>query len=50
METTTQPKPKKRAAQLSKKEKELKKISQFGKAMLKYRGYVEIVDMEAVLK
>ncbi|MDO5522925.1 MAG: hypothetical protein Q4G48_02640 [Bacteroidia bacterium] len=50
METTTKPKPRKKAASLPQKDKEPKKLSQFGKAMLKYKGWGEIVDMEAVLK
>lgn len=32
------------------KEAKGKKLSQFGRAMRKYRGWGEIVDMKAVLK
>lgn len=28
----------------------VKRMSKFGEAMEKYRGYVEVVDMKAVLK
>ena len=50
METTPKTKPTKRATDTFKKKKKKKKLSQFGKAMLKYRGWGEIVDMKAVLK
>lgn len=50
MEKTPKTKPKKKAPESSTKDTEPKKLSQFGKAMLKYRGWGEIVDMKAVLK
>lgn len=50
METTPKTKPTKRATDSSTKDAEPRKLSQFGKAMLKYRGWGEIVDMKAVLK
>lgn len=40
----------KKVADSAQKEAKGKKLSQFGRAMRKYRGWGEIVDMKAVLK
>lgn len=50
MSTVDKTKQQKKAADTPKKQTEEKKLSQFGRAMRKYRGWVEIVDMKAVLK
>ena len=50
METTNKIRPKNKTSDRTENKAEPKKLSQFGKAMLKYRGWGEIVDMKAVLK